>query len=135
MSAGLIILALKIAVVAVTVLLAASLLALACGRYRLHGRLNVVFFILTLAALFGLEFITRLVEPELFQDYLELHGARGALRTHLLFSVPAALVLLAMLFTGSRHHRGVHIGLGVVFLILWAGTFVTGVFYLPHELP
>jgi Protein of unknown function (DUF420) len=135
MNAGLVILILKGAVITVTVLLAASLLALARGRYRLHGRINLVFFVLTLAALIGLEFIARMVSPELFQEYLERHGARDALRIHLAFSVPAALLLTVMLFTGLRHRRNLHIGLGVVFLILWVGTFITGVFYLPHEMP
>jgi hypothetical protein len=134
MSAGLIILVLKIAVVSVTLLLAASFLALARGRYRLHGRINLVFFILTVSALVGLELIARLLSPALFDEYLAQHeGAQAALRLHLTFSVPAALLLVAMLITGSRHKRYVHIGLGVVFLILWTGTFITGVFYLPHE--
>jgi hypothetical protein len=131
MNAGLVILILKIAVIAVTVLLCASLLALVRGRYRLHGRLNIVFFVLTLSALVGLEFIARWLSPALFDDYLELHGARDALRVHLAFSVPAAALLAVMLFTGTRHLRNLHIGLGVVFLILWTGTFITGVFYLP----
>lgn len=135
MNAGLLILVLKVAVVAVTVLLAASLLALARGRYRLHGRINLAFFILTLAAVIGLEFIARWLSPELFQDYLERHGARDALRIHLAFSVPAAVLLSVMLFTGLRHRRNWHIGVGVVFLILWVGTFITGVFFLPHEMP
>src|SRR4051812_45603282 len=113
MNAGLIIFVLKVAVVAVTVLLAASLLALARGHRRLHGRINTVFFVLTLAALIGLEFIARLLSPpELFQDYLEQHGAQDALRIHLTFSVPSALLLTLMLFTGKRHLRNLHIGLG-----------------------
>ena len=29
--------------------------------------------------------------------------------------------------------RSVHIALGLLFLVLWIGTFVTGVFYLPHQ--
>ncbi len=134
MNAGLIILVLKVAVVAVTVLLAASLLALARGRYRLHGRINLVFFVLTLTAVIGLEFLTRLLSPGTFQAYLDAKDASDALRIHLYFSVPAALLLTAMLFTGSRHLRALHVGLGIVFLILWVGTFITGVFYLPHEL-
>jgi hypothetical protein len=129
MNAGVVILALKIAVIAVTVLLCASLVALSRGRYRLHGRINIVFFALTVSALVGLEFIARWLRPDLFDDYLQQHG--DALRTHLAFSVPAALLLGMMLFTGARHWRGLHIGLGVVFLILWTGTFITGVFYLP----
>jgi Protein of unknown function (DUF420) len=135
MNAGLIILVLKIAVVAVTLLLGVSLLALWRGKQKLHGRLNVVFFVLTLSALLGLEVIARLLAPELFNDYLEQHQARDALRTHLAFSLPAAMLLPVMLFSGLRHNRNAHILMGVVFLVLWAGTFVTGVFFLPHELP
>ena len=135
MNAGLIILVLKIAVVTVTVLLAGSLIALAQGRYRLHGRINIAFFVLTLSALIGLEFIARLLDPQLFQAYLAEHDAQDALRIHLCFSVPAALLLTVMLFTGLRHRRKIHIGVGVAFLILWVGTFVTGVFFLPHQFP
>jgi uncharacterized membrane protein YozB (DUF420 family) len=134
MNAGLIILALKIAVVAVTVLLACSLLALARGNYRLHGRINIAFFMLTLAALVGLEFIAQLLSPGLFLEYLRSHDAMGVLWVHLGFSVPSALLLTVMLFTGLKHRRNLHIGLGIVFLILWTGTFITGVFYLPHEM-
>ena len=134
MNAGLIILILKIAVGAVTILLLASLLALSQGRYRLHGRINIVFFSLTLAALVGLELIAQLLSPELFRQYLADHQAEGALRVHLWFSIPSALLLGAMLFTGLKHRRKLHIGMGICFLILWAGTFVTGVFFLPHTL-
>jgi xanthine/uracil permease len=135
MNVGLIILVLKAAVVAVTLLLIGSLTALARGRYRLHGRLNIVFFVLTLSALIGLELIAQLLIPQAFAQYLDDHDAHEALRIHLSFSVPAAVLLFAMLFTGVRHQRKVHIGLGVAFLIFWAGTFVTGVCFLPHELP
>jgi uncharacterized membrane protein YozB (DUF420 family) len=132
MNPGLIILILKIAVVAVTILLAGSLIALARGNYRLHGRINLVFFILTLSALLGLEVIVRLLSPGIFEQYLEERQARSMLETHLWFSMPAAALLVVMLFTGWRHHRYVHISLGLLFLVLWIGTFVTGVFYLPH---
>jgi hypothetical protein len=135
MNAGYIILTLKIAVIAVTVLLAVSLLALVRGKYRLHGQINTVFFVLTLLALGGLELIARLMAPELFSQYLEEHEAVQALRLHLSFSMPAALLLFLMLATGKWHRRYLHIGLGVLFLVLWTGTFITGVFYLPHELP
>jgi uncharacterized membrane protein YozB (DUF420 family) len=135
MNAGYVILTLKVAVIAVTVLLAVSLLALVRGNYRLHGRLNVAFFILTLAALVGLEVVARLLSPDLFVDYLNAHDARDALRTHLMFSMPAAVLLLFMLPTGWQRRRNLHITMGLLFLVLWAGTFVTGVFYLPHELP
>jgi uncharacterized membrane protein YozB (DUF420 family) len=54
---------------------------------------------------------------------------------HLGFSVPAALVLPAMLYSGLKRYRSVHVSLGVVFLVLWSGTFVTGIFFLPHTAP
>ena len=135
MNVGIIILALKAAVVVVTVLLLGSFAALARGRYRLHGRINIAFFVLTLSALIGLELIAQMLIPQAFAEYIDHHDARERLRIHLLFSVPAALLLFAMLFTGMRHRRRVHIGLGVVFLIFWTGTFVTGVFFLPHQMP
>jgi uncharacterized membrane protein len=135
MNAGLIILVLKVAVALVTVLLAGSLIALARGNYRLHGRINTVVFVLTLVALLGLEVVARLLEPELFSQYLEQRDATQALRVHLGFSMPAALLLFFMLGTGRAHRRYLHIGLGIVFLALWTGTFITGIFYLPHELP
>jgi hypothetical protein len=135
MNAGLVILTLKVAVVAVTVLLLLSLLALYKGKQRLHGRINIVFFILTIAALFGLEVIARLMSPGLFNEFLERHDARDALWVHLSFSMPAAVLLPFMLFSGLRHRRNLHIVMSVVFAVLWTGTFITGVFFLPHELP
>ena len=56
----------------------------------------------------------------------------AAFRVHLAFALPAALVLLAMLWTGWTRRRTLHVGLGVLFLVLWAGTFVTGIFFLPN---
>ncbi|MSU79716.1 MAG: hypothetical protein EXS16_16710 [Gemmataceae bacterium] len=136
MNAGIVILILKIAVIAVTVLWLGSLIALALGKTRLHGRINIVFFALTLVALFGLEVIARVIGPPgLFDDYLGLHDARLAMRIHLGFSVPSAVLLFAMLFTGLKHKRKVHIAMGLAFSVLWIGTFITGVFFLPHELP
>jgi len=134
MNAGLIILILKIAVIAVTVLLAASFFALSRGNIRLHGRINLVFFALTLAALVGLELIVQWISPGLFDEYLTRHDAKGALRVHLAFSLPSAAMLGVMLFTGLGHRRKLHIGMGICFLILWTGTFVTGVFFLSHAL-
>jgi hypothetical protein len=131
-TAGQIILALKIAVIAVTLLLLCSMAALAKGNYRLHGRINMVFFVLTLIALMSLEVIARLLNPTLFADYFREHDAMGALGVHLSFSMPAALLLPLMLATGLGRRRNWHVGMGVVFLVLWAGTFVTGVFFLPH---
>ena len=135
MHAGLIILVLKIAVAAVTVLWIASLIALAVGRQRLHGRINIAFFALTLAALVGLELIVNLISPGLIEQFLQEHGAGDMLRLHLCFSVPSALLLFVMLFTGLKHKRYFHIGAGVLFSILWIGTVITGIFFLPHELP
>src|SRR5207237_6846718 len=64
-----VILGLKVAVAAVTVLLLSSLLALARGNYRLHGRINLTFFTLTLIALFCFEVVIRIVDPSIF-DYV-----------------------------------------------------------------
>lgn len=126
-----VILALRLAVAAVTVLFVASLLALARGNTRLHGRINTAFFVLTLVALLGLEVITRVLSPTLFQDYFrEFPERRLALRVHLCFSLPAAVLLPFMLATGRSHRRRRHIALAVVFSALWLGTFVTGIFFL-----
>jgi hypothetical protein len=133
--AGTIILILKIAVIAVTLLLVGSLIALAKGNYRLHGRINLAFFILTLVALVGLEVVARIVDPTLFAQHFEFHHAQAELRVHLSFSMPAAVLLPFMLFTGRRHRRSWHLGLAVLFLALWTGTFITGVFFLPHGNP
>jgi hypothetical protein len=128
-----VILALKVAVVAVTLLLGGSLLALARGNYRLHGRINLVFFALTLTALLALEVVARLLQPAMFEEHFAQTDAWTALYVHLAFSLPAALLLPAMLYTGLKGHGRLHVKLGVVFLVLWAGTFVTGVFFLPHQ--
>jgi hypothetical protein len=126
-----VILTLKFAVAAVTVLLLASLTALCFGRYRLHGRLNLAFFLLTLGAVLGLEVIVRLVNRELFTVWMSDPWAATALNVHLCFSVPSAVVLPLMLWSGLRHRRGFHVALGVLFGVLWTGTFVTGIFFLP----
>jgi uncharacterized membrane protein YozB (DUF420 family) len=123
---------LKVAVSAVTVLLLASLLALARGNYRLHGRINTVFFVLTLTALISLELVVRILRPDIFDNYFAHPDLRTAFTVHLSFSLPAAVVLLAMFYTGWKRKRNLHVGLGIFFLVLWAGTFVTGIFFLPH---
>ena len=133
MNAGLIILILKILVSAVTVLLAASLLALWSGRQRLHGRINLVFFILTATTLIGLEVIAHFVNPEMFERHFTQHHAWTALKVHLCFSMPAAALLPIMLFSGLSHRRRLHLGLAGFFLALWIGTFITGVFFLPTQ--
>jgi hypothetical protein len=131
--AGTIILILKIAVIAVTMLFCASLVALAKGNYRLHGRINIVFFVLTFLAVVGLEVVARVLSPTLFAEHFESHQAQMNLRVHLSFSMPAAALLPFMLYTGLRRSRAWHVGLAAVFLVLWTGTFVTGVFFLPHD--
>jgi hypothetical protein len=125
-----VILILKAAVIAVTALLMASLIALARGNIRLHGRVNLVFATLTLSAVLGLELLVRVIDPEIF-TYFDA-ATRHALRIHLAFSIPSALLLPVMLYTGLRHHRAIHIALAVAFALLWTGTFITGVFFLPH---
>ena len=57
----LVILSLKYAVGAVTLLLCISLIALANGKVQLHGKINVVFFVLTLATLFLFEIVVDVV--------------------------------------------------------------------------
>src|SRR6516162_8631563 len=63
---GQVILALKVAVSAVTVLLAASAVALVRGNIRLHGRINMVFFALSMTAVLSLEIIVRFIDPGIF---------------------------------------------------------------------
>src|SRR5438132_1461905 len=133
LSAPTVILTLKIAVIAVTLLFLASLVPLARGNYRLHGRINVVFFILTITALLGLEVVARVLSPQMFSEYFTRTDAWNALVVHLSFSLPAALTLPLMLYTGKRRKRRAHLALAVIFSILWTGTFITGVFFLPHE--
>jgi hypothetical protein len=130
LSPGAVILALKIAVGAVTVLLAASLVALAAGKPRWHGRLNTVFFGLTLTTVLAFEAVIRFIQPDLTAGFSA--EQREALTIHLGFSVPAALMLPAMLYTGKRQYKTAHAVLAVLFLILWSGTLVTGLFFLPH---
>ena len=135
LTAETVILTLKIAVIAVTALLATSLGALAFGRYRLHGRINLVVFVLTLTALVSLEGLAHVIGPGMFHEFFERTGAWTAFYVHLGFALPTALLLMGMLYTGLRHRRRVHVGLGICFLAMWTGTLVTGVFFLPHRLP
>lgn len=131
----LVILGLKIAVGAVTVLLLASLVALLAGSYRLHGRINLVFFLLTAAALVGFEVIIRFLNPSIF-NYIDAYpDLKNALVIHLWFAVPSALLMPVMLYTGLKGLRTIHLGLAFLFGILWTGTFITGIFFLPHTAP
>ena len=105
LTAGNVILALKIAVSAVTVLLLTSLVALLRGNIRLHGRINTVFFVLTITALVGLEVVARILQPDLFNQFFDDTKAWTALYVHLSFSLPAAVLLPFMLYTGWRRKR------------------------------
>jgi uncharacterized membrane protein YozB (DUF420 family) len=129
-----VILSLKVAVAAVSVLLAASLAALARGHYRLHGRLNLAFFLLTLTAVVGFEVVIRVVRPELFAPYKENEALLRALNIHLCFSVPSVFLMGAMLYTGLTRRRGLHLALSALFAVAWVGTFITGIFFLPMNL-
>jgi len=124
-----IILTLKVLVTVVTVLLIASLVALAMKKPRLHGRINTLFFVLTMLTVVGFEVLL-----QFFVDVSATFDAqaRDALRTHLYFALPSAVLLPVMLLTGLTRRKSVHVSLGVAFAVLWTGTFVTGVFYLPH---
>jgi len=126
-----VILTLKIAVAAVTALLVCSLVAIARGNRRLHGRINLAFFVLTLAAVLGLEVIIRFIEPTIYDHFREHPDLRRALLIHLCFSVPALLLMPLMLYTGLTRRRSVHLTLAVLFGIAWLGTFITGIFFLP----
>ncbi|MCE9532893.1 MAG: hypothetical protein K8T89_17485 [Planctomycetes bacterium] len=122
---------LKIAVATVTVILLSSLVALALGHKRLHGRLNVIFFTLTMTAVLGLELIIRFVNPEFTSGFSP--EDRRSLFIHLCFSIPAAIVLPLMLYSGKTHKRW-HVTLSILFSALWIGTFVTGIFFLPYPI-
>jgi uncharacterized membrane protein YozB (DUF420 family) len=125
-----IILTLKVLVAAVTVLFAASIAAIAVGNRRLHGRINTVFFALTLLTVIGFETLLRL-GTDVTSKFSE--EARQALRVHLCFSIPAAVVLPVQYVLGLKGYRQAHVLLGAVFTVLWIGTFITGGFFLPHE--
>ena len=127
-----IILTLKVLVATVTVLLLASLVALAMGKPRLHGHINTVFFALTMLTVFGFEVLIQFGVPvtSAFDD-----AAREALGIHLCFAVPSAILLPVMLFTGKTRRKSTHIAFSIVFSLMWAGTFVTGIFFLPHTGP
>ncbi len=130
-----VILILKIAVGAVSLLLLASVVALWRGRYRLHGRINLVFFILTMTTVISFEVLVRFIRPELF-DYIKNNSAvRDALHVHLCFSIPSAILMPFMLYTGLSGLRRAHLVLAFVFALLWIGTFTTGIFFLPVTPP
>jgi uncharacterized membrane protein YozB (DUF420 family) len=124
-----IILTLKILVSAVTVLFVAAVVAIGTGRRKLHGRLNTAFFVLTMTTVVGFELLLRLG-----QDMTSTFSADAlaALHVHLYFAIPSAVLLPVMLLSGRMHWRPLHVATGCLFTVLWVGTFVTGVFFLPH---
>lgn len=126
-----IILTLKVLVSAVTVLFVAALVALVLRRPRLHGRINTVFFALTMVTVVGFEVLLQFVDVSATFD----DEARQALRIHLWFAVPSAVLLPVMLFTGQTGRKATHVAFAVAFTVMWVGTFVTGVFFLPHTGP
>lgn len=129
----LVILSLKYAVGAVSVLLCFSLIALANGKVQLHGKINVVFFVLTLAALILFEIVVRMIDPLLFSGLWKNAELAKSLKIHLCFAVPSAALMGIMLFTGLRKFRVLHRRVAVVFLVCWIGTFYTGIFWLPNH--
>lgn len=130
-----VILILKIAVAAVTVLLLFSLVALVRGNVRLHGRINLAFFVLTTTTLLAFEVLIRVLDPSVFRYIQDTPEVLRTLRVHLCFAIPAALLMPVLLWTGLTRRRTLHLVLGVVFGLLWTATFITGVFYLPHTVP
>lgn len=124
-----IILTLKVLVSAVTVLFAAAVWAIATGRKKLHGRINTAFFALTLTTVIGFELLLRF-GVEVSTTFTD--AEREALKVHLCFAIPAAVLLLVMMVSALLKWKRFHVACGVVFAALWLGTFVTGVFFLPH---
>jgi uncharacterized membrane protein YozB (DUF420 family) len=125
-----VILLLKVLVSAVTVILVAAIAAIATGHKRLHGRLNTLFFVLTMLTVVLFEGILR------FGFDVAAHfspEARSALRVHLVFAIPSAIVLPVMYWSGVTHRRRLHLPFAGLFVLLWLGTFITGVCTLPHE--
>lgn len=125
-----VILTLKVLVCLVTALYLAAVIAIATGQRRLHGRINRVFFVLTMATVLGFEVLLR-VGTDVTSTFSP--EARQALRVHLTFAVPSALCLPVMMISGVMHWRKLHVPLALIFTLLWIGTFVTGVFFLPHD--
>ena len=125
-----IILTLKVLVCTVTLLFAIAVGAILMGHKRLHGWVNTIFFVLTMSTVFGFELLIRIggditatFSPE----------ARQALRIHLMFAIPAAVIMPVMFWSGWTQRKRLHLPLAVVFTLVWIGTFITGVFFLPHR--
>ena len=115
---------------AVTVLFSASIVAIATGHRRLHGRINVAFFVLTMTTVLGFELLLR-IGTDVSASFSP--EAKAALKVHLVFAVPAALLLPLMLWTGATRRRRLHVPLAAAFTLIWAATVYTGLFTLPNE--
>jgi len=126
-----VILLLKCAVGLVTILLIASGIALGKRNYRLHGLINTWMASLTLITVMGFELLVRVIGINVTDGWDD--STRLALKVHLCFVIPLVPILVFMLITGWRGHRKMHLSISVVFLILWVGMFVTGMFFLPHS--
>jgi hypothetical protein len=125
-----IILTLKILVSTVSLLYAAAVIAIVMNRKKLHGRLNTAFFFLTMTTVVGFELLLR-IGIDVAATFSE--EALQALRVHLCFAVPSAILLPVQFVFGVRHWKKMHIATGVLFTLFWIGTFITGVFFLPHS--
>ncbi|MCE2804279.1 MAG: DUF420 domain-containing protein [Gemmataceae bacterium] len=126
-----VILALKGAVAVASVLLVLSLVALRAGKVRLHGQINLVFFLAVMATLVGFEVVVRMLQPGIYDWIRQDPHLLTRLRIHLCFAIPSALLLPIMLYTGFGK-KSAHRKLAVLFGILWTGTAITGIFGLPH---
>ena len=85
---------------------------------------------LTLLTVLGFELLLRVVGIKVTEGWDDY--AKTALKIHLCFVIPLVPILVFMLVTGWRGQRKMHLGVSVIFLILWIGMFVTGMFFLPH---
>jgi len=126
-----VILALKGAVAVASLLLVLSLVALRAGKVRLHGQINLVFFLAVMATLVGFEVVVRMLQPGIYDWIRQDPHLLTRLRIHLCFAIPSALLLPIMLYTGFGK-KSAHRKLAVLFGILWTGTAITGIFGLPH---
>ncbi len=130
MSGPEIILTLKVLVSVVSVLFAVAVWAIATGRKKLHGRINTAFFVLTLTTVVGFEVLLK-VQGNVTDHFTP--EERAALRLHLCFAIPSAALLLVMMGSALLKWKRFHRACGLLFAVLWLGTFVTGVFFLPHS--
>lgn len=125
-----VILCLKVAVALVTAMLMASAIALAMKKPRLHGILNSILTLLTLLTVILFEVIIRFMGVDVKAHMNE--DARFALKVHLCFVIPLTPFLIWMLISGWKRRIKMHLAVSVIFLVLWIGMFITGMFFLPH---